>query len=289
MLTRLTQREKQAIDFITACGYRINAFSVSFDVSRGHVKALLYYNREEMLHGASEENFYEPAAAPRPAAHAHTHATPAPPSAPPSAVPPARSFAQKHEHKQAQKQAARVDAKPKPKERTRVDRNSLSACGSSVTFSDAAIAAQARADAAKDRNEPAKKRPRGANAQPAHVPSPPAHEPEPRGRISVRAPDVSEEDAQQLETVAARNGVPVPTTSEQAEIFMQSIMGIRLWESDGSGRGETEGEVVGYNTLNGDNYGGSDGPLPPGARAAFVLAKSGWQAAPASKGKRGRS
>ena len=73
----------------------------------------------------------------------------------------------------------------------------------------------------------------------------------------MRAPDVSEEDAQQLETVAARNGVPVPTTSEQAEIFMQSIMGIRLWESDGSGRGETEGEVVGYNTLSGDNYGGS--------------------------------
>ena len=63
----------------------------------------------------------------------------------------------------------------------------------------------------------------------------------------------------------------------------------RVWESDGSGRGETEGEVVGYNTLNGDNYGGSDGPLPPGARAAFVLAKGGWQAAPASKGKRGRS
>ena len=200
-----------------------------------HGKSLLYYNREEMLHGASEENFYEPAAAPRPAAHAHTHATPAPPSAPPSAVPPARSFAQKHEHKQAQKQAARVDAKPKPKERTRVDRNSLSACGSSVTFSDAAIAAQARADAAKDRNEPEKKRPRRANAQPAHVPSPPAHEPGPRGRVSVRAPDVSEEDAQQLETVAARNGVPVPTTSEQAEIFMQAIMGIRLWESDGSG------------------------------------------------------
>ena len=64
----------------------------------------------------------------------------------------------------------------------------------------------------------------------------------------MRAPDVSEEDAQQLEAVAARNGVPVPTTSEQAEIFMQAIMGIRLWESDGSGRGETEGEVVGYNT-----------------------------------------
>ena len=69
----------------------------------------------------------------------------------------------------------------------------------------------------------------------------------------------------------------MPTTSEQAEIFMQAIMGIRLWESDGSGRGETEGEVVGYNTLNGANYGGSDGPLPPGARAAFVLAKGGWQ------------
>ena len=75
------------------------------------------------------------------------------------------------------------------------------------------------------------------------------------------------------------------------DFYAQAIVGIRLWESDGSGRGETEGEVFGYNTLNGDNYGGSDGPLPPGARAAFVLAKGGWQAAPASKakGKRGRS
>ena len=46
---------------------------------------------------------------------------------------------------------------------------------------------------------------------------------------------------------------------------------------------ETEGGVVGYNTLNGDNYGGSDGPLPPGAHAAFLLAKGGWQAAPTSR------
>ena len=120
-------------------------------------------------------------------------------------------------------------------------------------------------------------------------PSP--HEPAPRAHGSSLAPDdVSEdEEYRALADVAARNGVPVPATPEQAEMFLQAIMGIRLWESDGVGRGETKGEVVGYNTLSGDNYGGSDKPLPPGARAAFVLAKSGWQEASASKGKRGRS
>ena len=46
--------------------------------------------------------------------------------------------------------------------------------------------------------------------------------------------------------------------------------------------------------LNGKNYGGSDDPLPRGARAAFVLAKIGettddWLEVPARKGKRGRS
>ena len=53
------------------------------------------------------------------------------------------------------------------------------------------------------------------------------------------------------------------------------------------GRGETKGELVGYHILNGDNYGGSDGPLPPGARAAFMLTKAdeGWQEVPTRKGK----
>ena len=64
--------------------------------------------------------------------------------------------------------------------------------------------------------------------------------------------------------------------SEDAEMF-PAIMGIRLWRSDGVGRGETKGEIVGYNSLSGTNYGGADDPLPPGARAAFMLAENGWQ------------
>ena len=52
--------------------------------------------------------------------------------------------------------------------------------------------------------------------------------------------------------------------------------------------GGTPGAIVGYNTLNGTNYGGTDGPLPPGARAAFEIANDGWQAVTkANKRRRG--
>ena len=43
-----------------------------------------------------------------------------------------------------------------------------------------------------------------------------------------------------------------------------------LYRSDGLSEGETKGEVVGYNCINGTNYGGMDEPLPQGARAAFL-------------------
>ena len=54
MPTNLTKREKQAIDYITACGYELNAYSISFDVTRARVKALIYYNRSEMQMMAKE-------------------------------------------------------------------------------------------------------------------------------------------------------------------------------------------------------------------------------------------
>ena len=72
-------------------------------------------------------------------------------------------------------------------------------------------------------------------------------------------------------------------------MFLTAIMGIRVWRSDGVGRGETKGEIVGYNSLSGTNYGGADDPLPPGARAAFMLAEKGWQTVSATTGKRSRS
>ena len=45
---------------------------------------------------------------------------------------------------------------------------------------------------------------------------------------------------------------------------------------------------IGYNCINGTNYGGMDEPLPQGARAAFLIAESEWQEVASSKGKRGR-
>ena len=70
----------------------------------------------------------------------------------------------------------------------------------------------------------------------------------------------------QLEAVAKRNSFAVPETSDQAAIFLRAIMGVTLYRSDGLGRGEMKGEIVGYSNISGQNYGGSDGPLPPGVR-----------------------
>ena len=75
---------------------------------------------------------------------------------------------------------------------------------------------------------------------------------------------------------------------EQAAVFLRAIMGVTLYRSDGLGRGEMKGEIVGYNNISGQNYGGSDGPLPPGARAAFMMTENNWQEVPKRKGKRGR-
>ena len=58
--------------------------------------------------------------------------------------------------------------------------------------------------------------------------------------------DVSEEDMQQLKDAAARVGFAVPTTSEQAEIFLQAVMGLNLYRSEGLYAGETKGEIVGW-------------------------------------------
>ena len=162
LLNRLTQRERQAIDHITAVGWEARAFSVSFSVTRSCVKGLIYYDKERVQneHNVEKEDEH---VAPAPPAHARTRAQPVPPPA----VPPARPSAQKAKHKPTHKRAAGTGAGSKS---ANVDRNALSACGSSMTFSDAAIAAQARVDAAK---EPEPKRRRSVvPAQPAHEPAP---------------------------------------------------------------------------------------------------------------------
>ena len=66
----------------------------------------------------------------------------------------------------------------------------------------------------------------------------------------------------------------MPSTPEEAEIFLKAIMALELYEETGEfGR---KGTIVGYHTLNGENYGGDGLPLPPGARAAFMMAKNDW-------------
>jgi hypothetical protein len=266
--SNLTKREKQAIDYVTACGFELNAYSISFDITRARVKALIYYNRSEMQMmakaevDANKENVVAPA---------RTHAPPAPPAPPRVPACSRPSHAQKQQpEKQAQKQAP-----PKP---SKIDRNALSARGSGENLlSEAALAAQARADGAK---EPDKKRRRDCAPEPT-----PAHP----AAASRALADVCEADMQQLEVVAAGYGFPVPTTSEEADDFLEAVMGLSLSRSEGLYDDAPVGEIIGYNRLNGTNYGGINDPLPPGARAAFLIAESGWQEVTARTGKkRGR-
>ena len=256
----LTVRERQAIDYIMACGYSVNAYSISFDVSRARVKALIYYNREEMETAAKSK---VDAGKADDAASARTHAPPARPSS--------SSHAQEQTAKKPPQKQAKLGKRADSHKPHTVDRNALSACGSSVTISDAAIAAQARADASKEsaQKEPAQKRRRLERS-----PSPA----DAAAGCPLRAFFVSEADKLALETVAKRNNFAVPATPDEGDIFLRAIMGLNLYEDDG--------DIVGYNTLTGENVGGGDAPLPPGARAAFVIANGGWQTVTARKDKR---
>ena len=85
-------------------------------------------------HDAAKEN--EPIT-PAPPAHIRAHTQPAPPPAAPFA--PAQKFGHQPAQKEQKKHAHKQACSHKP---PTVDRNALSACGSSVTISDAAIAAR---------------------------------------------------------------------------------------------------------------------------------------------------
>ena len=95
-----------------------------------------------------------------------------------------------------------------------------------------------------------------------------------------------------LKDASARVGFPVPDVGAGRDLPAgdaghQALPKVPIgWAL--AGQGETKGEIVGYNCINGTNYGGMDEPLPQGARAAFLIAESEWQEVPSSKGKRGR-
>ena len=89
---------------------------------------------------------------------------------------------------------------------------------------------------------------------------------------------------QDLRDACERVGFPLPATAQQAETYLVAIAGLCLFRSEGiPGGAAAAGEIIGYNSITGQNYGGIDEPLPPGARAAFLLAERDWQAAPSRK------
>ena len=143
--------------------------------------------------------------------------------------------------KQAQKQASHVPHK--------VNRNALSACGSGNLLSDAAIAAQARADAVK---EPAKKRQRRAPTPPDSTPV-------------AALPVCGSSDLSSGSREAWRF-----KTKEDAIQFLNAH-DIMPYE-------ETNGDIVGYDASD-KRYGGEgDPPLPPHIVEAFYVLNDGPEA-----------
>jgi hypothetical protein len=139
----LTKREKQAIDYITNRARTANAFSISFDVTARRMRSLVYFQQPNFIaqaagsEDANKENGQQPPAPPAP-------------SAPSASSSSSRTQVQE---KEAQKRVQKQVASQK-----KVDRNTLSARSGTI-LSDAAIAAQARADLASSTVEPpAKKR-----------------------------------------------------------------------------------------------------------------------------------
>ena len=284
----LTFREKQAIDYVAACGCELNAYSVSFAVTRAKVTALIYYNRSEMqmaAKGMVDPSTTKPTGGAAQDGAAHSRTDPAQPPSPPS--PAQKQVPMTEAQKQAPMAKNHTSSRPSRKP-AKVERNALSARSTaSNLLSKAALAAQARVDAAKE--QPSKKRQRH---MPAHEP---AHESPslPCAAGSSRAlADVTEAETRDLVAVADRNSFLTPVTSEEAVAFLRAIMALELFAENG--------EIVGCNILNGTIYSTAEGasgePLPPGARAAFMLAygdklkdedtQLGWQTVPPRKGPR---
>ena len=257
---------------------------------RACVKGLIYYDKNEMRRKDAEECGESDEQDTTGRANAHT------PRAPP--VPPSPPSSRSHEQvpvPKPKKQAPMQNQKAKNHEGSRksskVDRNALSARSTGNLLSEAALAAQARVDAAKE--EPKKKRPRLAHERAEPSPAPPAREPSTtRAQGSSHSfDDVTDAETRDLVAMATRNSFLTPVTSEEAVTFLRAIMGLELFVEDG--------EIVGRNLLNGAIYstdGASGEPLPPGARAAFMLAYGDklkdeytqleWQTVPPPKGQR---
>ena len=284
--TILSKREKQAMYYATACAYDTHAFSISFDITARRIKTLIYFEQPKHMevsgnaHDVGKENHpHETTAAAQGTPHTHAPA--------PRPQPPRKPQVQLVSNIK-QKQAA--PAKPRT-----TDKNALSACGSSNLLSEAALAAQARADAAKE--QPKQKRARREQSPPALEPLS-AHDP---SSLALAVGTTKEEMVAAGKQVAAslvELGIEPFDSPYDAQTFLD-MQHLHLHESDEGG------EIVGYNTKTGENYGDGDSPLPPGAFEAFLIATGnwthaadytykrghddGWQKVPMHKGKRGRS
>ena len=287
-LTDLTKREQQAIDYITARGSTLNAFSISFDVSPKRIQALLYYNRNEITKQAANDGETSGEL------NKENMQTPAEATVPP--VPPMPQKPLKSIHAQVQwpdKKAPKQAVRPKKR---KTDRNALSA-RSGLLLSNAAIKAQARADAKeKQRRNEGTVSEHVANAVATWVAKaagakkarPSASDslldrtgpdPNPAG-----PPDPAADDFAAMVALAKDKGVEVPTTPAEAKMFLEQTMRLDLCRNDGLFG--TKGEVCGYGIEYGENYGAGDDPLPPGALSAFIMSEGEWQTATGKKRKK---
>ena len=235
-LKDLTKREMHAMDYLTARGQQ-HAFSISFNITRTHVQALLYYDqRKQAAKGTTPELEKENTPAPSISA----------PSPPAPVPPPPPSIHAQVQQQQAPKQAALSKKAKKPK----IDRNALSARSGNL-LSNSALKAQARADAKeKERRYEGSVSKHVADAVAAQVAKYAA------GAKRARPADLS----------PGRNENETFETKADAERFLERLEAEHdMWLIDEAG------VVIGEGP-DGKTYGGEgDPPLPPRAAEAFRM------------------
>jgi len=259
--------ERDYMATATAIAAKEDAFSVSFTFSPdGGMSHLVYFKQPSPKQAPDDQ--------PSTGRDPRTNVPPArvPPARVPSAPPTRNEKPSKQSQKTTQKQHVKQASRAKSKQ-SKVDRNAMSARGSKggrfKRLSDAAIAAQKRAD---DAAELEKKRKRRRDTT----------------SCTTVGDELEHEDGDISPIVVhgrSEGGDPKGffTSREHAAAFLDDL-DLHLYED------ERTGALVGHHRTTGENYGGQDGaPITPQMIVAYMLVHDeAWQTVQAG-GKRARA
>ena len=272
----LSKREKHTMIIADRLARKAGSFSISYVVTARRLQVLAYYNKPNQ---AGSEDAAAATKPPVPLSKASK--APAPPAAAPAA-------AQSRTHPTSAPSRPPAARKPAPVQksapRSKVHRNSLSA-RSGVKLSDAAIAAQARADSSS--SQPARKRLKPSPSELAHPALPPGLD----GHLVKRKAPV-----RQPVHLPARAASPIPSPAsdsgdecgeyDEHESDGGDPTGLFSSRADAASYltelnwdlyiNERTGGLMGYDRATGKEYGGAGNTVtPPEVITAYMLVHEG--------------